>query len=156
IPVTLYVATAHLESGIEFPDGGVPLSWAALADAGTSGLLTVGSHTHSHALLDRAAPADAADELDRSIGLVRDRLAIGATHFAYPKAVAASPANERLVRERFRSAALAGTRANAYGSTDVHRLARSPVQHADGMRWFAHKLAGGLSLEDGVRRLANR
>ena len=52
--------------------------------------------------------------------------------------------------------ALAGTRANAYGSTDVYRLARSPVQHADGMRWFEHKLAGGLSLEDGVRRLANR
>jgi peptidoglycan/xylan/chitin deacetylase (PgdA/CDA1 family) len=156
IPATLYVATDHIESRRPFPAAGRPVSWAALADACDTGLVTVGSHTHSHALLDRLAPADASDELGWSCALIEERLGTPARHFAYPKAVRPSPANERLVRQRFASAALAGTRANAYGTTDVHRLARSPVQQADGMRWFAHKLAGGLALEDGLRRVANR
>ncbi len=156
IPATLYLATAHIDSGNPFPADGQPASWAALSDAGSTGLVTFGSHTHTHALLDRLEPDAAARELDRSIELIGDRLGVRAAHFAYPKAVAPSPDNEQLVRDRFRSAALAGTRANRYGATDPYRLARSPVQHADGMRWFAHKLAGGLALEDDIRRIANR
>ena len=53
------------------------------------------------------------------------------------------------------AAALAGTRVNRYGA-DRYRLARSPVQHSDGMRWFRHKVAGGLGFEDTLRRLLNR
>ena len=37
-----------------------------------------------------------------------------------------------------------------------YRLARSPVQHSDGMRWFRHKAAGGLGFEDTLRRMLNR
>ena len=55
IPVTLYLATSFVEDGREFPGGGVPLSWPALADACTTGLVDVGSHTHRHLLLDRVA-----------------------------------------------------------------------------------------------------
>lgn len=50
----------------------------------------------------------------------------------------------------------AGTRANPYGRTDRQRLARSPVQTSDGMRWFERKLAGGMGLEDRMRQLRNR
>ena len=53
VPVTLYVATDFLERGVSFPDDGTPLSWAALRDTTASGLVDVGSHTHTHALLDR-------------------------------------------------------------------------------------------------------
>jgi hypothetical protein len=66
------------------------------------------------------------------------------------------------VRERFRSAALAGTRVNPYrnGSrsraADLYRLARSPIQVSDGMQYFERKLAGGMGLEDTVRRALNR
>jgi hypothetical protein len=60
------------------------------------------------------------------------------------------------VRARFASAAIAGTRPNRYGRTDPYRLHRSPVQVADGMRWFRRKVAGGMALEDDVRRLVNR
>ena len=44
---------------------------------------------------------------------------------------------------------------NRYGA-DPYRLARSPVQYSDGMRWFRHKAAGGLGFEDTLRRLLNR
>lgn len=156
IPVTLYVATQFIDEGREFPSGGQPVSWSALADARTTGLLTVGSHTHTHALLDRLAPDLIEDELTRSVHLIGDRLGTGVDHFAYPKANLGSPAAERAVRSRFRSAALAGTRPNPYGRTDVHRLARSPIQVADGMNWFRRKSEGGMALEDTLRRVLNR
>ena len=60
------------------------------------------------------------------------------------------------MRSRFRSAALAGTRPNPVGGTDPYRLARSPVQVSDGMHYFDSKLAGGMALEDDLRRLVNR
>ena len=156
VPVTLYVATDFVENGRSFPHDGTPLSWSALRDALDTGLVTVGSHTHTHSLLDRLAPKEVADELDRSVKLIEDRLGVSPEHFAYPKALLGSPAAQDAVRRRFRSAALAGTRTNPYGATDVYRLGRSPVQVADGMAWFRRKARGGMSFEDDVRRLANR
>jgi peptidoglycan/xylan/chitin deacetylase (PgdA/CDA1 family) len=156
VPAVLYVATEFVDLGREFPAHGTPLSWSALADAVSTGLVTIGSHTHTHALLDRLAPADVELELDRSIKLLQDRLGVTAEHFAYPKALAGSRAIAPMVRARFRSAAVAGTRPNPYGHTDPYRLQRSPVQLGDGMRWFEHKLSGGMHVEDGVRRLVNR
>jgi len=156
VPVTLYAATDFIETGRPFPDDGRPVSWAGLRDAVSTGLVTVGSHTHTHRLLDRVDGSVAADELDRSIALIEDRLGVPCTHFAYPKAMLGSPPAEQEVRRRFRTAAVARTRPNAYGRTDLHRLCRSPVQVGDGMRWFRRKAAGGLALEDDLRALRNR
>ncbi|HEX9505793.1 MAG TPA: polysaccharide deacetylase family protein, partial [Acidimicrobiia bacterium] len=156
VPVTLYVATDFLERNRPFPDDGVPISWAALADAHSTGLVDVGSHTHTHALLDRLPAPEVADELDRSIELIEERVGVRPAHFAYPKAVPGSPAAAAAVRARFASAALAGTRVNRYGATDPYRLARSPIQTSDGMRWFQHKVNGGMAAEDTLRRLINR
>ena len=156
VPATLYVATEFIETGRVFPGNGVPASWTALADAVSTGLVTVGSHTHTHALLDRISERAAGEELDRSIGLIGERLGIEARHFAYPKAVLGTTEAQRQVRSRFATAALAGTRPNAYGSTDPHRLNRSPVQVEDGLHYFERKVQGGMRLEDDIRRLANR
>jgi hypothetical protein len=46
---------------------------------------------------------------------------------------------------------------NAWASTDLHRLARTPVQRSDGMTWFRRKAAGGLALEGTLReRISGR
>ncbi|MCU1430164.1 MAG: Polysaccharide deacetylase [Actinomycetia bacterium] len=156
VPALLYVATDFVERRRSFPDDGTPVSWASLADAASTGLVEIGSHTHTHALLDRAPAADIDMELDRSIELIGERLGTLPGHFAYPKALAGSAAAERAVRARFRSAALAGTRPNRYGHTDPYRLSRSPIQRADGMRFFEQKLAGGMAFEDTLRRAINR
>jgi peptidoglycan/xylan/chitin deacetylase (PgdA/CDA1 family) len=156
VPVTIYVATEFVEEGRAFPDDGAPLSWAALRDVHETGLVDIGSHTHTHALLDRLPDAEIAAELDRSTDLIGERIGARAEHFAYPKAVPGSPAAEVEVRARFQSAALAGCRANRPGHTDVFRLARSPVQKSDGMRWFTHKVRGGMALEDALRERLNR
>jgi peptidoglycan/xylan/chitin deacetylase (PgdA/CDA1 family) len=156
VPATLYLATAFVEDQCGFPDDGAPASWSALADAVTTGLVTIGSHTHTHLLLDRADGAAAAEELDRSIALIGERLGVKADHFAYPKALLGSEAAQGAVRDRFRSAAIAGTRLNRWAGSDLHRLARTPIQVTDGMRWFERKADGGLRLEDDLRRRVNR
>jgi peptidoglycan/xylan/chitin deacetylase (PgdA/CDA1 family) len=156
VPATLYVATQFVDEQRSFPHDGTPLSWGALGDAVTTGLVEVGSHTHSHALLDRIDPVEVDNELARSCGLIEERLGVTARHFAYPKGLVGTAYADQAVRRCFASAAVGGTRVNRFGSTDVHRLARSPIQVSDGERWFQRKLAGGMTLEDTGRRLLNR
>lgn len=156
IPMTLYLATRYLDEGMPFWDDADPvLSWPTVRDALSSPTLTIGSHTHSHALLDRLEPHLIDDELDQSIRSIEDNLGVTPAHFAYPKALPPNEAAAVAVRARFSSAALAGTRANPVGA-DPFALARSPIQRSDGMRWFRHKLDGGLGLEDRVRGRINR
>ena len=97
------------------------------------------------------------DELDRSIELIDERLGVDARALRVPEGAGRQRRGARPSRAHavpFRRAR--GHAPNPYGDTDPYRLARSPVQRADGMHWFEHKLAGGLRLEDDVRRLANR
>ncbi len=151
VPATLYVATQFVDSGEAFPWGAPPVSWPAIADALSSGLVTVGSHTHSHGLLDRLPADDVERELDRSIELIGEHLGVTAEHFAYPKAVGGSPAAEVAVRRRFASAALARNRVNRPGRTDLHRLWRTPIQRSDAGERFAMKASGGFRLEGELR-----
>ena len=93
VPAVFYLSTDFVERGRPFPHNGTPLSWAGAREALATGLVTIGSHTHTHALLDRLDPRSAADELDRSVDLIAERTGVSADHFAYPKAVAPSPAS---------------------------------------------------------------
>ena len=155
LPATLYVATRFVDEAEDFPWGAPPASWTALRDSLSTGLVTIGSHTHTHSLLDRLDPVEIADDLDRSIDLIGTHLGLDATHFAYPKAVPGSPAAEIEVRRRFASASLAANRVNRPGA-DVHRLTRTPIQRSDGFDWFTKKADGGLRLEGEVRALLGR
>ncbi len=155
LPATFYVSTGFVEDQIAFPHGGTPITWAGLEVLRDCGWATIGSHTHRHRLLDRLDPADLADELDRSVELLRDRLGVEATHFCYPKAVPPSEAAAEAVAARFATAVLAGTHANVAGA-DRYRLARSPVQASDSDRWFHAKAIGGLGAEDRLRAALNR
>ena len=151
LPATFYVSTDFVERQRPFPDDGRPVSWAGLAEMVSTGLVTIGSHTHTHRVLAAATGAETADELDRSVGLIEERLGVACRHFAYPKAIAPSPAAEVVVRRRFASAALAGNRANLPGRTDPYRLGRHGLTVADDHVSFERKLAGGAWLEGWLR-----
>ena len=156
VPATLYAATHFIDSGEPFPWGAPPATWNGLRDAVATGLVTIGSHTHTHALLDRADPAEIGDELDRSIELIGTEIGVAPAHFAYPKALPGSDAAEAEVRRRFTTAALARSRVNEPGATDLHRLWRTPIQRSDGHDFFVAKAAGGLRLEGELRNLVAR
>ena len=156
LPATVYVATEPVLTGERWPDGAAPLSPKALTEVASHRMVTIGCHTHAHLLLDREPPSVVAADLDRSIEVLTELTESPPEHFAYPKALAPSVANDVLVRERFVSAAVAGTRPNRVGRTDPYRLARSPIQRSDTPRDVAHKCAGGMRLEDDLRRLVQR
>lgn len=151
LPATFYVSTEFVEQRRPFPDGGTPISWSGLAEMVASGLATIASHTHTHRVLAGVGARQAADELDRSIGLVEERLGVACRHFAYPKAVAGSAAADAEVRRRFASAALAGNRINHAGRTDPHRLGRHGLTVGDDPHSFRRKAAGGAWLEGWLR-----
>jgi peptidoglycan/xylan/chitin deacetylase (PgdA/CDA1 family) len=151
LPATFYVSTDFVDRGSAFRDGGRPVSWAGLAEMATTGFATIGSHTHTHRVLAAASASDATDEIARSVGLIQERLGRPCHHFAYPKAIAPSPAAEVVVRRHFTTAALAGNVLNVSGGTDLHRLGRHALTVADDDDTFRRKTAGGMRLEGWLR-----
>jgi peptidoglycan/xylan/chitin deacetylase (PgdA/CDA1 family) len=150
VPVHLYLATGLVADGSA---GG--LTWSQLNDAVSTGLVTVGSHTHSHADLSRAEEREAEEEMRRSKELIEDRLGRSCEHFAYPWAVG-SPGADRAARRLFRTAALDAWRTNRRGQIDPYRLGRVPVLRSDGRFFFRRKVGGQLDVEVWVYRALGR
>jgi len=154
LPATLYLATGLVE-GRAASNGRPRLSWDQLRDALSTGLVTVGAHTHSHKDLSRATESQCEAEMRRSKELIEDRLQVACRHFAYPFAVS-SEAAERVARRMFASAAVDAWRTNRLGRMDLHRLGRTPVLSSDGWTFFRAKVAGRLDGEAWLYRALRR
>jgi peptidoglycan/xylan/chitin deacetylase (PgdA/CDA1 family) len=150
LAATFYVSTDFVERQRLFPDEGRPVSWAGLADMVSTGLATIGSHTHTHRVMAGLTTEQAANEVDRAVELIENRLGVTPAHFAYPKAVAPSPAAEVVVRRRHVSAVMAGNRAVRPGC-DPYRLGRHALTVADDEQAFRRKIDGGHVLEGWLR-----
>jgi peptidoglycan/xylan/chitin deacetylase (PgdA/CDA1 family) len=151
VPAHLYLATGLVADG----RGADGLSWSQLGEAVWSGLVTVGSHTHSHADLSHADAREAEEEMRRSRELIEDHFGVACRHFAYPWAVG-SPAADRVARRLFDSAALDAWRTNRAGRIDPHRLGRVPILRSDGRFFFRRKVSGGLDAEAWLYRALGR
>lgn len=152
-PALLYLATGFVDAGDSRsaigPDQA--LSWKMLQEAVSTGLVTIGSHTHRHIDLSRATEREAQDEVRRSKELIEDRLGRPCVHFAFPWGKASPPA-ERVVRQSFTTAATGAWRTNRGGRIDRYRLGRTPVLRSDAGFFLRAKARGGLDGE----RLAYR
>lgn len=149
IPALIYLATGQIGAG---PN---TLSWSQVADAASTGLVTVGAHTHGHVDLSHAGRQEADDEMRRSKDLVEDRLGTPCTHFAFPWAVASTEALA-VARTLFTSSALDAWRTNRRASLDLHRLGRTPVLRSDGVAFFRAKARGLLDHEALAYRMLGR
>lgn len=155
VPTLLYLATGLVAGEGAGPDDPEALTWSQLAEAVSTGLVSVGAHTHGHTDLSRATEQVCRDEMARSRELVEDRLGVACRHFAYPWAVA-SPTADRVARELFDTAALDAWRSNRAGAVDPWRLGRTPVLASDGMAFFKAKVKGRLDGEALAYRLLGR
>lgn len=153
IPAVLYLATGLVADGHRHsnPDA---LTWGELSEAVATGLVTVGSHTHSHADLSKAPERVAREEMKRSKDLVEDRLGVPCRHFAYPWSVT-SPAASRVAPSLFHTAALEW-RTNRRPIQDRYRLGRVPVTRGDGVGFFRAKVRGWLDAEALIYRAMRR
>ena len=152
VPALLYLATGGVANGSRDPSA---ITWPQLAECVSTGLVTVGSHTHTHANLARASEPEAENEMRMSKELIEDRLGVSCRHFAYPWGVAGAGA-DRAARRLFTSAAWDGWRTNRAGRIDPHRLGRVPILRDDGFFFFRRKVAGQLDTEAWVYRALGR
>ncbi|MGH2806369.1 MAG: polysaccharide deacetylase family protein [Actinomycetota bacterium] len=144
IPAVLYLATSLVDPRGEDPER---LTWGQLEEAVSTGLVTIGSHTHNHVnLATISSNAEATEEMISSKAIIEDRLQIECNHFAYPWAVS-SPAAEHVARQIFTTAALLAWKTNRRGRIDPYRLGRVPILASDGDVFFRAKVRGGLDGE---------
>jgi peptidoglycan/xylan/chitin deacetylase (PgdA/CDA1 family) len=118
----------------------------------STGLVRIGSHTHTHPRRDRISRERAVEEIRRSNGLIEDRLGISAKDFAYPQGRLASDEVEEVVRSTCRSAALVGDLTNRYRQTDPYRLGRWLIRSDETIERFRRRLTGKLAMEESMRR----
>lgn len=64
------------------------LSWEQVREIAAEPLFTIGSHTHTHAMLSYCTPNQREDEIATSIRLLRERVRMTTRHFAYPEGLA--------------------------------------------------------------------
>jgi len=152
LPFLIYLATESIETGSPLgpPGRADPLGWDQIVDMLSSGLATIGAHTHRHADLRFLEPAAVEEELETSDGLIERRLGFRPAHFAYPWGYWSKSAAV-WVDSRYETAAIAGT-PRPGRVFDRHRLHRYPVQLSDGFRFFGARLRGGLRGEEMLRR----
>lgn len=152
MPFLLYLTTEPVETQRPLLDGGgaEPLTWGQVEKMASSGLMTLGAHTHRH--LDfRTIDADRiVEELETSNELIERRMGVTPVHFAYPWGYW-SEHGAAAVAERYQTAAL-GSGAAVTADTDLLLLNRVPVQLSDGVFFFTRKMRSGMRLEDVVRR----
>ncbi|MGA7097104.1 MAG: polysaccharide deacetylase family protein [Acidimicrobiia bacterium] len=152
LPFLVYLATESIETGSSLgpATGAEPLSWDHVGEMMRGGLVSVGAHTHSHRDLRHATRGEAEDEISTSNQLIRDRLGVVPDHFAYPWGYWSESADQ-VVRDRYRSAVLAGT-PRPVAHPDPYLIHRYPVQLSDSFKFFRSRLEGGLRLEESLRR----
>jgi peptidoglycan/xylan/chitin deacetylase (PgdA/CDA1 family) len=97
VPATVFVTTAFLDSGEPFPfdDWGrrhrdqappvswQPLTWSECRELERSGLVEIGSHTHTHRNF-KGRPEVFADDLATSLALLERHLGAGPRTFSFP------------------------------------------------------------------------
>jgi peptidoglycan/xylan/chitin deacetylase (PgdA/CDA1 family) len=113
LPVTLFVPVRFVDGGGEAPIRGTAslaaLSWHQLEELVREPLLSVGSHSRTHADLRRLAGAALRDEIAGSRQDLEARLGVAVRSFGYPRSYA-SPAAERLVADCYDAGFVAGGR----------------------------------------------
>jgi peptidoglycan/xylan/chitin deacetylase (PgdA/CDA1 family) len=148
LPFTLYLATEMIDSG-EVREGAAPIEWGQVETMMATGLVTIGSHTHTHRDMREVDRESALEELERSDRIIEERLGVVPRHFAYPWGYWA-PETDEVVRSRYATAVLGAPRGRV--DFDAHQIHRFPVQLSDATRWFRSRLRGGLLAEERVRR----
>lgn len=153
IPFTLYLTTAPLEAdGYLHDDRSMPtLNWAQVNEMVSTGLVTIGSHSHRHLDARRHDGRELESDLLVCDETIAKRTGIKPQHYAYPWGHWSSQADP-IVRARYRTASV-GSGPGLGPGFDPHRLPRLPVMASDGDLLFRRKMWGGFRLETGLRRL---
>lgn len=104
-------------------------------------LVTIGSHTHCHSLLDRIPLGEATASIERSCQLLEQWTGVRPKHFAYPNGNHSPALAQAVAAMGFKTATIT-TGGHWYGGGDLMALQRLPVGRFDDPGRFALRLAG--------------
>lgn len=150
IPATVYLPALYLEEQRPFDFGAYrhveptlrpqPMTWGQVAEMVRSGLVTVGSHTYSHADCSCLTPQEARDEMESCDQLIAARVGVPPRHFAYPWGRWTADVH-RVAAARYATVALGGWSKNPYAGLTLAGLWRYPVLRTDRYWLFRVRLA---------------
>lgn len=147
LPAILFVTTGFIEDKIPYvlsspPAQEVkPVSWEMLREIHRSGLVTLGSHTHTHLELPGQLKEKIVEELKQPIELFKERLGITIKHFAYPRAIW-DLETEMFVKEFYESAVIGGYKKATQKGFNPYEITRMPILKKDGWDLFLAKIYG--------------
>jgi peptidoglycan/xylan/chitin deacetylase (PgdA/CDA1 family) len=132
------------------------MDWAQIEALHGGKTVTFGSHTMTHADLDKLDGEQTALELSRSREALQQRLKTSVRHFAYPRGIVTRQAQEA-ARALYDTAVsiFDGDEIAARGY-DAMRLKRVPVQRSDGRLLFRARLNGWLDAEGWLKKAVGR
>jgi hypothetical protein len=154
IPATLFITTQFVDEHIpcifsEKPEKRIePVTWKMAAEMKDSGLVTIGSHTHSHEELKGISKEKIRNELERSKNLIKEKLGIAVKHFSYPRGKWDSK-SELMVKQYCETAVIGGCSKCEPDSFDPYRILRIPICKSDGWYFFLAKVKGLMVREAG-------
>lgn len=157
-PSIVYLVPGRIESGEVFwwdRDLGKSelMGWEEVLDLRRNPLVTFGSHTMTHADLDRLDAAKIEKELKESKEVLEKRLSLPIRHFAYPRGIVTPMAKE--LASRYYDSALSIFDGKNL-PTCLMQMKRLPVQHSDGKWLFGPRLSGWLLPEEWVKKALGR
>lgn len=133
-----------------------PMEWSEAAEMAASGVMAIGSHTHSHVILTRCRPEAAADELTRSKMIIEERLGMPCDLFCYPNGRRGDfdQNTGRLVRDAGYRCALTTVHGMNGSGADVYALRRYPVTGRMVAGELAVRLSGVVELPAAMKDAA--
>lgn len=142
-------------------DGGAlyaPLDWSEASTMVRSGLISIGSHTHTHIILSRCTPARAADEMRVSKEIIESRLGTECRLFCYPNGRLGdfNAGTKALLKEHGYTGALTTVYGSNGRKADVYELKRynlgKPMMRGE----VAVRLSGIMEVGGALRRVLAR
>lgn len=145
VPAIAFVSSSLIERAVE----GIPeryLTWRELRDVADSGVITVGSHAHTHRSLGRLPVAEAAEEVGLSRSILQDRLGRAIHSFAYPFGTRAdfNAATDRAVAEAGYAIAFNSMHGSIARGMSLFSLPRVKVEGGESLAMFDRITRGGL------------
>lgn len=132
IPATLYVpvdfVSGNAQSPISRVSGLRSSSWSQLSEMVQSKLVHIGSHGCSHADLRKLDEKSAIREIADSQKILQDKTGAVVDSFGYPEALWSVPL-EKMVRQYYQTAVIAGGRKMHSRNWNPLRLNRVPIRH---------------------------
>jgi len=146
IPATFFIVSNFINKNLCLIDNTeyTSMSWSQIIDMLNSGIISIGSHTHTHPILSRISNTNVIEELTISKDIIEDKISTFVSHFAFPNGqINDLPSNHDslLIQTGYKSGSSTIWSCNNL-SSDLYNLKRIMISSTDVLSHFKAKIHG--------------